>query len=275
MNVLEDADHDIIGSHHLQLTLTGQISDSNHQRPPSGLSSVSLESIHLDFSFSTHRSKIAFQDTPRQEIVPFEVPGQARPHHHPVDDASPLQRREGPTQRQDVILYELPADVKNTRLSQASREAFSLMLRAEGLQLSIIDKKLSALALQTDVRHFESGESDELLTHAVTLNGASTNDGPPLNGIVSVESLTSDAVKLPLRGKVRDYFRSGLDFPSVNCLLDASLRFVFCDRRSSRSEGIYLTRISGFPPLSTVAPTLFSPGLAQVRFSLQKRPSES
>ena len=165
------------------------------------------------------------------------------------------QQCENGSQLQDMVLqrhHQLSISVRSRRLSQVTLKARSAMLSKEESKLLAVDKQFTALALQSCFRNSEFGEGGRLLTRtAIQWCGVPSN----------VEHC-SERIKA---GSIADYFRRDMDSQSVERLLDASLRFIFCERRSNRSNGIYLSRMRGSPPLSIVAPVLFSPGLSQVR----------
>lgn len=55
-----------------------------------------------------------------------------------------------------------------------------------------------------------------------------------------------------------------INFESLFKIMDASLRLMICDREAPRREGVILSKDTGFPRLTEISPTVFSPHFLEV-----------
>ena len=251
------------------MTLTSRVSDSRNEQPLDGVSCIRLESIHFSFEFSTCRPRGIILDTSYQNSISSESQRQNGPWDISIHSIEIAQDSERLEQVEDIILDELQPEsvLKGSRISSRGSlgETMSTMLEAEEALLSNRDKKLAILASHERINALDFGEGGRLLSWTATAPfGITTNSDLAHYWISAISNLHTDVHLGGTSDSIADYFRQYFELEGVRRVLDASLRFIMCDRRSIRSTGIFLSKYSGFPAMSTIAPALFSPGFSQV-----------
>lgn len=268
----EGDDKNIITSSQLLLTLTKRPFDHLHQRPPGGIQCICLETIHLEFAFSTCRPRGTLLETAKlptllaEELREFG-PWDALPMGTNVD--RPLNLPQHQESQPSYLSYHGPRTLSASGPAENSlRYLLSNMLGEEELMLEKTDKKLTKAAMDARFTRSNFDAGGRLLSWFSTeFFGTTIDPVVARRNFAAMTALSTDEDTVRLAGRstpISEFFDHDVHFESMKRALDVSLRFILCDRRSAKSKGIYLSQYSGWPPMSTIAPALFNPGYLEV-----------
>lgn len=231
-----------------------------------------LETIHLEFAFSTCRPRGILLETAKQPTLSAEElrdfgPWDALPMGTNVD--RPLDSPQHQESQPLCLSHHGPRTLSASRPAENSlRYLLSNMLGEEELELDKTDKRLTKAAMNARFTrsNFEAG--GRLLSWFSTESFSITIDPVVARrNFAAMTALSTDEDTVRLGGRptpISEFFDHNVHFKRLKLALDVSLRFILCDRRSAKSKGIYLSQYSGWPPMSTIAPALFNPGYLEV-----------